>query len=115
MNERGSTLIEAATAAATLCLLVSGGLSISYMAFARVWLERSVYEGVVCLATSSSVEDCRNGLAKATGSALPIGRVSELRLARNTRSAEVALRFRIFGREVIRLRDRRTLPLGGRG
>ena len=115
MSARGSALIEAATAAATLCLLVSGGLSISYMAFARVWLERSVYEGVVCLATSSSIDDCRKNLVTAASSALPMGRVSELRLERNTKSAEIALRFRLLGREVIRVRDRRALPLGGRG
>ena len=111
MNQRGSTLIEAVTAMATLCALVSGGFSISYLTFARVWLERSAYEAVVCLATSASVEDCERRLTDSTGTALPLGRVSKLELRRNPRSAEVALRFSLLGQEVIRLRDKRALPL----
>lgn len=108
-HERGSAAVEATLATAFLLLLLSGGMIAAYLAFARVWLARNAYEGVICLATQAPVYICKQEVEKRIVFALPIGRVENMRLERSKNKAIVRLDFRLSPRIVLRIKDRRSL------
>ena len=114
MNARGSAVTEACVAAVSVITLCCGGFSALYAVFARVWLERSLYELTVCLAGDAGERVCEKSLRSSVAFALPIGEVARLTSSRSSRATSAEIRFRI-GEKTLVLSDRRRLPLGSRG
>ena len=114
MNARGSAATEACVAAVSVITLCCGGMSALYAVFARVWLERSLYEITVCLAGEAGERACEKSLRSSVAFALPIGELRALKTHRSSRSTSAEIRFRI-GDETLVLSDRRRLPLGAKG
>lgn len=110
-RQRGSATLETVLSLSVVGTIVTGGLSVIYLSFAYVWLERASYEGVICLSTTASTRFCEERLRFETQTALPVGSVSDLHMDRTRAKASVNLRFSIFGKDVLEHRDTRDLPL----
>jgi hypothetical protein len=110
-NQKGSATVETTLSLSLVMTIVGGGLSIIYLSFAFVWLERASYEAVICLSTRLSQHSCEDRLRHETTTALPVGRISGLHMERTPARASVSLRFNIGGRDVFEHRDVRALPL----
>jgi hypothetical protein len=111
LGERGSVLIESMTTLLALSLILTTGFAILYLAFARVWLDRQVYEGLICLASTARTNDCESILRRRVAFALPMGELSHVHLARTSYDASVRFSFFIFGRRGMQFEDQRRLPL----
>lgn len=111
LNDAGSTTVEVSIAIAFLALVLSGGLLSTYFAFARVWLSRSAYEGVICLSTDASESECKRKTKARIENALPIGRITKIVLKRSKKTASVEMRFEVAGQVTFQVRERRKLPL----
>lgn len=110
-TERGATAIEAVVALSVLAAVITTGLAIMYLAFARIWIERCSYEAMICLASSKPEAGCERDLRHNIRAALPIGDLTHVSLSRTEDRAVVNVRFMMNGSEVIRHRDSRALPL----
>ena len=110
-NMKGTAAIEATFAISVLVPIVISGFAVLYFSFARVWLDRSGYEAVICLSTSMSQQNCEQGFRKKVGAALPVGSLSNVRLSRTSQKAEIDLRFAIAEQNIIHLHLVQTLPL----
>ncbi len=115
LGEAGSMIIESIVSLAAVVTIVSSGLVALYFSFARVWAERSAYEAVICLATSSPIPRCESEFRQRISTVLPFGRIDQLTLRRSAKEASIDLRLKIGTRDVLRLRDARTLPLQPKG
>lgn len=106
-------MIETAVVAIAMITLFSGLLGFAYTAFAKVWLQYSSYEAVMCLATTARVNTCRSALTMRMNSALLGGqakyRVNHLR--RDQHSTEVDLEYRLTDKLIIKETRRLSLPL----
>ncbi len=114
-NETGSAAVETALASAFLVLVVSGGLVSSYLAFARVWISRSAYEGVICLATDAAKHECQRQTRERIEQALPVGRLTALKMTKTKTAAVLDLRFELSEAFAIRVRHHQPLPLQPEG
>ena len=110
LNQNGSAVLETTISLSLVVTIVGGGLSILYLSFAHVWLERASYESVVCLSTREPQHSCEDRFRMEAKSALPIGRVSELHMERSSSHASIKLRFNIAGKDVFEHHDFRSLP-----
>lgn len=111
LNETGSTALEASAAIAFLVLVLSGGLLSTYVAFARVWISRSAYEGVVCLSSDAEARECEKITKVRIERALPIGQITKLELKRLKKTVSAKIRFQLAGQISIQAREHRKLPL----
>jgi hypothetical protein len=117
LGERGSVVIESLFSLVAVVTIVSSGLIALYFSFARVWTERSAYEAVMCLATSSPMTQCESEFRQRVSRALPFGKIDQLSLRKNPKEASIDLRLKIGTKDILRVRDARNLPLepsGGR-
>lgn len=110
-STRGSTTVETAVSLLFVAMTVSTGLSLSYLVFAKIWMERAAYEMVICLSTESTTTACEQALKTQTKFALPIGRLGRVSSSRSRRSASVRLSFLLNEQEIFRVVDKRKLPL----
>ena len=111
LGSRGSVTVEATISLSFLVTLISGGLTLSYLCFAHVWLERASYEAVICLSTRATQAACDGKLRADVRRALPFGQISDTDLNRRPNLASVKLRFSLGGKTIFEQRDSRTLPL----
>jgi hypothetical protein len=111
MSQRGSVLLESTGTLLALSLFLTGGFLILYLAFARVWLDRHVYEAVVCLSSTARERDCEQALRKRVLFALPIGQLKNVQLSRTRDQATVRLSFWILDQRTMEFEEQRRLPL----
>jgi hypothetical protein len=112
VGAKGTALVESAVAMSALALMTSATVATLYVSFARVWIERSAYEGAICLAGTTTVHACESRLRRGVGSALPIGSLSNVNLSRTSRTATVKMRFKVGERSLIHEEKILALPLG---
>ena len=110
-NQKGTAALESTFAISVLVPIVISGFTVIYFSFARVWLDRSGYEALICLSTQASQQDCEKNFRRQVDSALPIGSLSNVRLTRTKLRAEIDLRFAVADQNVIHLHVSQTLPL----
>lgn len=110
LSEVGSAALEASVATAFLTAMVSMGLVSSYVAFTRIWISRSAYEGVICLSTDASEHECKQKTKSRIESVLPIGQVAELKMRKSKNAAFIEIRFELAGQFAIRAQEKRGLP-----
>lgn len=110
-SERGMAAVETVIALTFIIILITGGLGIMYFSFARVWLHRTGYEALVCLATAAPEEKCRSRARAAIGDVLRIGQLKRLHLIRFPSEARLDFHFRISEHVDIHHRDSVRLPL----
>lgn len=90
---------------------LTGGASLSYAAFSRLYLKHAAYELAICLSTPQSIYQCERTFRSDVAQALPIGRIETLRSARDQAHVEIRGRFKISDRFLIPIDDVRSLPL----
>lgn len=112
-REAGFATLEALVASGFVFAFVTAGIATSYFAFARAWLDRSAYEGSICLATDASRFACERELRAALVRALPFGSLNQLSVERSPSFVEVRGVWSISSAMSLRFEDRRTLPLRG--
>jgi hypothetical protein len=110
-NQNGTAALESTFAISILVPIVISGFAVIYFSFARVWLDRSSYEALICLSTESSQQDCEKNFRRQVDGALPIGTLSNVRLTRTRQHAEIDMRFAVADQNVIHLHISQTLPL----
>lgn len=113
-SERGSALIEASVTLALSTTLAISGLTILYLGFARVWVDRNVYEALICLATDSPVRACEDALRTTIQGALPFGGIARVQMNRVRERVQVEIEFRIQNHIVLKRKDSKALPIQGR-
>ncbi len=111
LGSRGSVTVEATLSMSLLITMISGGLTLTYLCFAHVWLERASYEAVICLSTRASQAACDRKLRAEVGRALPFGQISDVNLNRRPDLASVKLQFSLGGKPLFEQRNSRALPL----
>jgi hypothetical protein len=109
-NERGFALIESMGALGFVVLLVVTGLGVAYFSFARVYLDRTVYEAAICLATTATKSSCESSLRKSVSSALPLGEIGQLNLNRAFAEVDAHLTWKVNSLE-LRINKSLQLPL----
>lgn len=112
-NQRGFALVEGLSSILFCIVALTGGLSVTYVSFARVWLKRAAYEASVCLSTPETTFNCEQDLRNSTAKALPIGRIDYLLCTRGRDQAFTRLRWKLNSSFELRIDDRRPIPLLG--
>lgn len=110
-NQLGSATLEATASMAFMAFAITSALTLSYFIFARVWLERSTYELIVCLASQGQKSSCESVARKQAATALPIGKIGRLKTFPNQKSITAEIHFYVGGREIFRIKDKRRVPL----
>lgn len=111
LQESGSVVVESLISFTAIIAIVAGGLTVAYHSFAKVWIDHSSYEALICLGTSSTVFQCEERLRKRLKRALPIGRIAHLRLNRSPSRARVELRLAFKNQTLLRHQASLYLPL----
>ncbi len=109
-NQNGSALVETISSLALLIPVIVAGLVFSYFTFAKVWCDRTAYEGAVCLASLAKEDACQNRFRRDL-QALPIGRASQLTFNRSSDVTKVEFRFGINNKLNFKTHSELTLPL----
>lgn len=111
-NQMGFAMIESLATLAFCSVALAGGLTVSYVSFARVWLKRGAYEASICLSTPEPTYNCEKRLRESTAAALPVGRIENVLLSRSRTSVESRFQWSMSGFKM-RFLDQRPLPLLG--
>ena len=114
-RQAGSVMVESLIASLAISTLVAGGSLVTYVIFARVWIERQAYEALVCLGSLANEFECEREFRFRVETALPFGEASRVRLKRSSRRATISASFRLAGKEIAHADDSRTLPLKASG
>lgn len=114
-GSRGTALLESIMACAALVTLISGGLGVAYFCFAKVWLDRSSYETLICLSSRETVADCDQRMRDDVHHGLSIGELKDLRLQRSRNQASISYRFEVNGKTIVRAENSLRLPLSRQG
>jgi hypothetical protein len=112
-GEQGFALVESISTIAFAALALTGGLTMTYVSFARLWLNRAAYETSICLSTPVSNSKCKTQLEQSTAQALPIGTLENVLLNRRHDSVETKVRWRLARGIRLAIEDHRPLPLIG--
>lgn len=110
-SQSGQATVEAVALAPALAVILTVGLALAYLSFAKTWIARCTYESLVCLSTSTPASKCERDLRLAIASALPIGAVSSIHATRNSRRGSLDIRFSLDGHDLIRHKARLAYPL----
>ena len=110
-SEKGSVAVESTVTLLVFSMIISGGFAVLYISFARVWLDRQVYETLVCLSSTARTHSCESALRSRVDLALPIGELRRVQVSRTSSHAEVRLAFHLEEFKLIELEDSRRLPL----
>ncbi len=108
----GFAMIESLATMAFCSVALAGGLTVTYVAFARMWLKRVSYEASICLSTPEPAYNCEKRLRQGTAEALPVGRIENVLLSRSRSSVETRFQWSL-GEFKMRFLDQRPLPLLG--
>lgn len=111
VDERGFAAVEALATSALVIVLLGGGIAISYVSFARTWLDRNSYEASICLATDASREDCERRFRRNVERGLPIGRLELSLLERSDHEVSTRGRWKFNDTIDLEFSDQRRLPL----
>jgi hypothetical protein len=114
VDERGSATIEVLAGSVLVTALIGGGLAISYVSFARTWLDRNSYEASICLATDATRDVCEKRFRRNVERGLPIGKLEHAVLERGEREVATRGRWKLNDAVELSFEDRRRLPLGVR-
>ena len=112
-DERGSVTVETTVAIIFATVVLTGGLVVSYAAFAKSWVERSSYEASICLATEATTSTCETRLRRDIEQALPLGQIETIQLRRSKSQVSVRGVWCLGPSIRIHLNDDRSLPLRG--
>lgn len=110
-RQRGGAAIESLIAMTAISLLVSGGLAVILLTFARVWIGHASYEALICISTSAPIPTCEADIRRKIHSALPFGRLHSLTLSRRPKAAAIEVRFSLGGKLILRHQDSLRLPV----
>lgn len=113
IGERGFATLETLIASGFVFAFVSAGIATSYFAFARTWLDRSAYEGSICLATDSARGACEKRFRESVARGLPVGSLSRFAMIRAPSFVEVRGSWAIDSNFSLSFEDHRALPLRG--
>ncbi len=111
-NQNGLALIESLATMAFCSVALVGGLTVTYVSFARVWLNRASYEASVCLSTPETTYNCEKALRESTARALPVGHIDSILLSRYRNSVETRVQWSVSEFKM-KFLDRRPIPLLG--
>lgn len=110
-TEKGSVAVESTVTLLVFSTIISSGFAVLYVSFARVWLDRQVYETLICLASTARTHSCERALRQRVELALPIGELRRVDVSRTSRRVDVRLGFHLRDFKLIDLEDSRRLPL----
>lgn len=92
-KQNGFAVLEATVVMPTIVTAVALGIALLYLFFAKLWLERTVYEGAICLSSTATRTTCESKLRRDVHNALPFGRLESLRMNRTSQRATTELRW----------------------
>ncbi|HVK62512.1 MAG TPA: hypothetical protein VM432_13220 [Bdellovibrionales bacterium] len=110
LGERGSVTLETIAMTKLAILILTGGLLLSFVMFARTWLKRSAYETAVCLATGAPKLTCEGELKVLVEGTLPVGNLVIRRIYVDQRTAEVDLTWNV-SELTLHIHEKLKLPL----
>lgn len=106
----GFALVEALVSAFATLAIVGGGITVSSLAFSRLWLQRSAYEAAICVASIASV-DCESEFRLSVQAALPFGELDKFRIVKSTKQIEVEIIWKLAGEIPIKVERSVSIPL----
>lgn len=112
----GSASTEAVASIVFVMAAFIGGLTATYVGYVRVWLDRSLYESLICLASIETkhavpIRVCENEFRMRVLQALPIGTIQATHFSRLRKSVVAEVRFLVNERAVLSLSQTLPLPL----
>lgn len=114
-HSNGFASIELAIVLLFYAGVVSALLGLAYCSFAKVWINRSAYEALVCASGDASLYECRTQFKMRVKRFLPFGDTLKNKLTRTKKRATIEFMFSIS--EYLRINEFQqiTLPLIERG
>ncbi len=95
--------------------VVSALLSLAYFSFAKVWINRSAYEALICASSDSTLYQCRAQFKNRVKRFLPFGDTEKNKLTRTKKKATIDFTFTISEHFKINEFQQINLPLIKRG
>jgi len=93
MSSKGTAAIEATMAISTLILIIFFILGIFYFLFAKVVVENSGYNSVICVAEKQPVSICKQKMISEIYERLPWGRLDHVQLKQNKKKQSVFIQW----------------------
>ena len=95
MTNRGSALTEFLIGGGFLIVFLMGALPLLYFAFASVWCQWCLHEGVICLLEQNKRDFCELEVENRIAHVLPLGKLASVRLRTERFKAKGHLNFSV--------------------
>ena len=82
-NQKGQALIETVVISLTWFLLIKGMVMMFILVSSSLWIQHSLYQGLVCLAEGRNAPRCKESLVTNIKKGIPLGKINDVHLQGN--------------------------------
>ena len=82
-NQKGQALIETVVITLTWFLLIKGMVMMFILVSSSLWIQHSLYQGLVCLAEGRNAPRCKESLSADIKKWIPLGKINDVNLRGN--------------------------------